>query len=137
MGTPVESSIWRAYVSEVRVDGTFHTYEVPVKPLAMVLTVTKLVSGPFLRVMVTPPTAWDQVMLKALPAVMELKDGSVNSTACARAKAAAAAMIFENCILVELKVVSCVFEELYGEGKVLMWMVFVQQESEGRRLEAL
>lgn len=32
---PVESSIWRAYVLAARVDGTLHTYEVPVKPPAI------------------------------------------------------------------------------------------------------
>lgn len=75
----------------------------------MVLTVTKAVEGPSLRVRVTAPTAPDQVTLKAWPAVTELKFGLVNWTACATAKAAAAAMNFENCILVELKVVSFYF----------------------------
>lgn len=88
-------------MSAARVEGTFHIYEVPVKPLAMVLTVTKLFAGPFLRVRVTAPAALDQVMLKGLPAVTELKDGLVNVAACATAKAAAATMKLENCILDE------------------------------------
>lgn len=83
-------------MSDVRVDGTFQTYEVPVKPpisimlesvrwhqlrdtvLAITLTVFKAVEAPFLRVRVTAPVAPVQVRLKAWPAVMELKDGLVN-----------------------------------------------------------
>jgi len=76
---------------------------VPVKPLAITLTVFRAVAGPFLRVRVTGPVAPVQVTLKDWPAVMELKAGSVNSTACATAKAAAAMRSFENCIFEVLK----------------------------------
>lgn len=61
-----------------RVAGTFHTNDVPVKPLAMVSTVTKAVDGPSLSVRVTAPSAPDQVRLKGMPAVMVLKVGLVN-----------------------------------------------------------
>jgi hypothetical protein len=89
-------------------------YEVPVKPptdgqrradfrheqdlLAMVLTVTKANGGPSFRVRVTAPTAPVQVRLNGWPAVMELKDGLVNSTAWASATAAAAMRNLENCM---------------------------------------
>lgn len=82
------------------VDGTFQMYELPVKPLEMTLTVFKAVEGPFLSVIVTGPVAPVQVRLKAWPAVMVLKVGLVNSTACATAKAAAATRSFANCILI-------------------------------------
>jgi hypothetical protein len=87
-------------VSDVRVAGTFQTNELPLKPLPMVLTVLRAVAGPFLRMMVTGPVFPDQVRLKGLPAVMELKAGSVNWTpaACAATKVAAATRNFENCI---------------------------------------
>jgi hypothetical protein len=48
---------------------------------------------------VTGPEASPQVMLKVWPAVTLLKDGLVNLAALATAKAAAAKMRLENCIL--------------------------------------
>jgi len=65
-------------VSAVRVDGTFQTYEVPVKPLWMTETVFRAVDGPFLRVRVTAPVAPVQETLKAWPAVTPLKFELVN-----------------------------------------------------------
>lgn len=83
-------------MSAVRVDGTFQTYEVPVKPpisitlesaglwsiaiyvLWMTETVFRAVDGPFLRVRVTAPVASVQEMLKAWPAVTPLKFELVN-----------------------------------------------------------
>lgn len=91
-------------MSAASVAGTFQVYEVPVNPLAITLTVFKAVEGPSLRVRVTGPEAPDQLMLKADPAVTPLKDGFVNLTAWATAKAAAAAKRAVNCILEELKV---------------------------------
>jgi len=48
---------------------------------------------------VTGPAASAQVTLKVWPAVTLLKDGLVNLAALATAKAAAAKMKLENCIL--------------------------------------
>ena len=66
------------------------------------LTVCKLEAGPFLRVRVTAPEAPVQVMLKGVPAVIPAKVGSVNCTALATAKAAAARKTLANSILYEL-----------------------------------
>lgn len=83
----------------MRVAGTLQTKELPDKPLEITLTVMRALGGPSLSVRVTGPLAPDQVMLKGSPAVTELKDGLVNSTACARAKVAAATKIVENCMI--------------------------------------
>jgi hypothetical protein len=62
----------------VRVDGTAHVKEVPVCPLATVLTVFRAVEGPFFKVMVTGPEASDHVSSIDSPAVIPLKAELVN-----------------------------------------------------------
>lgn len=89
-------------MSEARVDGTLHVYEEPERPLAMTLTVFKLLEGPFFRLRVTGPEASIQEMLNAEPAVIPAKDGLANLAALATVKAAAAARMVVNCILTEV-----------------------------------
>jgi len=64
----------------------------------MVLTVWRSFGSPFLSVRVTGPDAPDQVRLKGEPATIPLKVVSVNRTALATEKAAAAARSLENCM---------------------------------------
>lgn len=70
--------------------------------LAMVETVWRLVATPFFNKRVTGPVAFDQVMSNALPVETPTKSPGVLviCAALAKAKAAAATKMDENCMLV-------------------------------------
>jgi hypothetical protein len=99
LGTPVESVISKAYVSEVKVAGTDHVYEPLVCPLAMVETVLRSVEAPFFKVIVTGPEASVHVKVNGEPAVNPLNAELVKETALATASAEAATKRDVNCIL--------------------------------------
>jgi len=86
----------------VSVDGTFQVNEPPVTPLAIVLTVLRSVEEPFFRVMVTGPSASDQVKSIGWPAVMPLNAELVNWMALARPRETTAMSAVENCMLTVL-----------------------------------
>lgn len=73
----------------------------PLKPLAMVETVWRLVETPFFKMRETGPVAFAQVMSRALPVDTPTKSPGVLVifAACAKAKAEAATRMDENCML--------------------------------------
>lgn len=83
------------------VNGMLQMYVVPVKPVAMVEYVVRALDGPAFKSRVTGPVASYQVMLKFCPTVTPLNVDAVLPilAAWATAKAAAAKMAVENCML--------------------------------------